>query len=118
MSTPEPRPARRGYFLPGLIALAVLVLIGLAFGAGDLEHPTAKNLSGADIAGQIALGIQSEQNDRTVPSVSCPSESVHPGLVFQCTDRSARPARTVYVTETDDRGDVRWSFDPPATPST
>lgn len=119
MSTPTPRPARRGYFLPGFIALAALLTLGVAFGAGDLEHPAARTLVGPEIASQIALGIQTEENAAAAPAVHCPgSEPVRQGLVFDCTDGSGPSDRTVYVTEIDGRGDVRWSFSPQTAPST
>src|SRR5579875_2331816 len=56
---PAPRArSRRGYFLPGAIALAALLLIGAAVGAGDLSHPSPRTLRGADVAAQISLGVQ------------------------------------------------------------
>ncbi len=100
----------RGYFLPGSIALVVLLGIGLFVGAGDLQHRPATTISGADIASQIALGIQAQQNLPSPPEVTCPrQEPVRQGLRFQCT-LGGRPAKPVYVTEADSRGRVRWSL--------
>ena len=114
---PAPRSGRRGkgYFLPGGIALLALLGLGLFVGAGDLSHPAARILDGPTIASQIALGIQTEESAAQAPKVSCPpSEPVRQGLRFTCTDRGAgggsRPARTVYVTEVDGRGQVHWSW--------
>ncbi|HWE57983.1 MAG TPA: DUF4333 domain-containing protein [Acidimicrobiales bacterium] len=119
MSTPETRPSRRGYFLPGFIAMGALLVIGVLFGAGDLEHPAARSVVGPDIAGQIAAAIQTVENARTTPDVHCPArEPVQLGLQFECTQGSGATTRPIYVTETDNRGGVRWSFDPPGTPST
>lgn len=105
----------KGYFLPGFIALAALLGIGLFVGAGDLQHPVPTALVGPDIASQIALGIQAQQNLARAPAVSCPArEPVHEGLRFQCTlaAGSGGGSRTVYVTEVDGRGRVRWSLAP------
>lgn len=109
------RPSRRGkgYFLPGAIALVALLAIGLFFvGGGDLEHPAATELTGSDIASQIALAIQAQENAPAAPSVTCPArEPVRQGRRFVCTLHGT-PDRTVYVTEVDGRGRVRWSFTP------
>ena len=101
----------RGYFLPGAIALTALLAIGVFFvGAGDLQHPAAKELSGPDIASQIALAIQAQQNSATAPTVTCPSrEPVRDGLRFECT-LHGRTTRTLYVTEADGRGRISWSL--------
>jgi hypothetical protein len=100
---------RRGYVLPGAIALAALLGIGAALGAGDLAHPADRTISGPDIALPIALDIQGREGTRSIPAVSCPArEPVRAGLRFTC----RAGARTVYVTEVDGRGRVTWSFTP------
>ena len=120
-----PRP-RRGYFLPGAIALGALLLIGGAVGAGDLAHPAPHTLSGPDMAAEISLGIETAQGLSQPPPVSCPArEPVRDGLQFTCTT-AAHPASVpgslpgsvpvsvpVYVTEIDGRGHLRWSLTPP-----
>lgn len=113
-AAPPTRPSGRrgkGYFLPGGIALIALLAIGVVFvGAGDLQHPVPTELSGADIASQIALSIQAEQNARSLPAVTCPAqEPVRAGLPFRCS-LAGPSARPVYVTEVDGRGRIRWSF--------
>ena len=110
---PAPAGRRgRGYFLPGLIALAALLALGLFVGAGDLEHPAPHRLDGTAIASQIALAIQVEQNSAAAPRVSCPpDEPVRAGFQFDCS-MAGSPSRTVRVTEVDDRGQVRWAFQP------
>ena len=119
METPPPaveaaapvRRGRRGYFLPGAIAMVALVLIALAVGGGDLDHSAPHALNGPDVASQIALGIQAEQNSTGLPSVTCPqSEPARSGVTFTCAVSGAGAHRTVYVTEIDSRGQVRWSF--------
>ena len=116
MNTTE-APARtgrngKGYFLPGLIALVVLLGLGLFVGAGDLDHPAATSLDGTAIASQISLAIQAEQNSVSAPSVTCPAkEPVRAGFQFDCA-MSGHPSKTVRVTEIDSRGQVRWSLSP------
>ncbi|HET9077857.1 MAG TPA: DUF4333 domain-containing protein [Acidimicrobiales bacterium] len=109
---PPPARRRRGYFLPGAIALAALLLIGAAVGAGDLSHPAPRTLRGTDVAAQISLGVQAQQNDRVPPQVTCPrSEPVRAGYSFDCTLLAGhRPPVTVAVTEVDGRGRLHWSL--------
>ncbi len=115
-----PRRGRRGYFLPGAIALAALLLIGVAVGAGDLSHPAPHTLRGPDVASQISLGVQAQQNSRTAPTVDCPaSEPVKQGVTFRCA-LSTGPGgatRVVTVTEVDGRGNLRWSLAPVGSPA-
>ena len=112
-------PARgrrgKGYFLPGFIALVALLVIGLFVGAGDLAHPAPKSLTGSDLADQIALGIQSQQNSTQAPRVTCPDEPVQQGRRFTCTlvPAGGGPSRTVAVTEVDARGRVSWTLAQP-----
>jgi hypothetical protein len=117
--TVSPPARRRGYFLPGLIALGFLVGLGALFGAGDLAHPAARNIYGSDIAQQIAEGLQAQQGSASLPTVSCPArEPVQAGLRFECRwSTSGGGRRPVFVTETDSRGEVRWSLTPPASDS-
>lgn len=113
----EPEPTarkRRGYFLPGVIALVALVVIGVVLGAGDLAHPASTSIQGPDIAQQIAEGIQAQQASGGPPSVACPaSEPVRDGLTFQCTLRRDGRVQPVYVVEIDGRGEIRWSLSAP-----
>jgi hypothetical protein len=107
--TPPPR-RRRGYWIPGLIAIAVLTAIGVAFGAGDLNHRSPRILHGSDVAQQIALGIQAQENLHQPPEVRCPaSEPVRNGRRFICTRVGSGPAVLIHVVEIDNRGRLRWS---------
>ena len=110
-SDASPRRRGKGYFLPGTLALIALLAIGIFFvGAGDLQHPAARELAGSDISSQIALAIQAQQNSANAPAVTCPPrEPVRQGARFECTLRG-RPDRTVYVTEVDGRGRITWSL--------
>ncbi|HEY3809983.1 MAG TPA: DUF4333 domain-containing protein, partial [Acidimicrobiales bacterium] len=92
---PAPRP-RRGYFLPGTIALVVLVAIGVAVGAGDLDHSRPHTLHGTDVAQELALGIQAQQGSHALPDVRCPAaEPVHDGWQFTCQLVGTGPNRAV-----------------------
>lgn len=117
----RPVRRRRGYFLPGAIALVALLVIGAAVGAGDLSHPAPRTLNGTDMASQIAFGVQEQQNTHTLPQVSCPAhEPVERGLQFRCSLSSGpgAPARSILVTEVDSRGNLRWAFAPAGTGAT
>lgn len=108
---------RRGRWVPGIIALAALLAIGIVFGAGaDLTHPAPHSLAGRDVANQVGLGIQSEKGLTRAPLLNCPaSEPVRAGLTFECTATrlpSASSAR-VEVTEIDNRGHLRWRLSSP-----
>lgn len=103
--------------IPGLIALAVLLAIGIVFGAGgDLTHPGPDRLTGRDISAQLALGIQTQQGISTPPAVSCPaSEPVRTGFNFECTVTGlpSHQAQKLDVTEIDGRGHLRWKISSP-----
>ena len=105
--------SKRGYLLPGVIALAALLAIATAFGAGDLYHQPPTSLAGPDVASQIALAIQAERNVVSAPSVTCPAnEPVRAGLVFYCVETprvNGQPVR-VTVRETDQRGNLSWTL--------
>lgn len=105
--------SRRGYFVPGLVALAALLGIGTALGAGDLSHRPPSSLAGPDVAEELALGIQAQAGAPSTPPVSCPrSEPVRAGATFTCTLGPWRGSgrRTVRVVEIDSRGHLRWSL--------
>jgi hypothetical protein len=116
MNPPEgPSKPRRGYFLPGIIALAFLVVLGVVLGGGDLQHPASSTVDGPAIAGQIAQAIQAVRNTHDTPVVTCPArEPVRQGLRFQCSANGAGlDHQVVYVVESGDRGEVQWSLTPP-----
>jgi hypothetical protein len=111
--TPRRAPAKRGYLLPGVIALAALLAIGTAFGAGDLYHQPPRGLPGPLVASQISLAIQADYNVSVAPVVSCPaSEPVRSGLVFYCSEeaKAAGSPLKITVVETDQRGNLSWKL--------
>jgi hypothetical protein len=96
--------------VPGFIAMAVLLVIGLAAGAGDLVHRPPTSLHGADLATQLALGVQAQQGGSRPPAVNCPStEPVAKGHRFQCTVAGRDGTRQIIdVVEVDSRGSLQW----------
>jgi hypothetical protein len=89
--------------------MAVLLAIGGAIGAGDLEHRSPSRLSGSDIAQQIALGMQAQAGRSAPPDVHCPaSEPVRNGWSFVCTEVQSGGSLPIQVTEIDSRGHLRW----------
>jgi hypothetical protein len=111
------RPARstgrRGYWIPGVIALTVLVAIAIGFGAGDLTHPSPRALAGPDVEAELSLGIQAQQGASAPPVVHCPtSEPVRAGHTFECTTVKGASTEVVSVVEIDSRGRLRWSISP------
>jgi Domain of unknown function (DUF4333) len=92
-----------------LIAMAVLLVIAVAVGAGDLDHSAPRVLDGADIASQIGLGIQTQQGAATAPAVHCPqSEPVRSGWRFECYVQQAGKSLPVQVVELDQHGQLSW----------
>jgi hypothetical protein len=105
------RRSRRGYWIPGLIAMIVLLAIGLVLGAGDLQHRTPTTLHGSDVAQEISFAIQAQEGALAPPVVRCPgAEPVRVGWRFGCTVIEAGSGRAIQVTEIDSRGHLRWSL--------
>jgi hypothetical protein len=115
----RPSRSRRGYWLPAFIALAALLLIGGAVGAGDMSHSAPKTLYGPDVASEIALGIEVQQGITVPPAVSCPRrEPVKIGWSFSCKTMLSGRSETVAVVEVDGRGHLRWQLTPTDSPAT
>ncbi len=115
MEQGRPRPPRRGYLLPGAIALVVLAIIAAVINAAGLQHHSPRTLAGPDVATYIAQGIQAGPGRHTLPEVRCPaSEPVRTGVRFTCTEQASRaaPVRTVVVTETNGSGTFTWRLLP------
>jgi Domain of unknown function (DUF4333) len=111
--SPARTTARRGYWIPGIIALTVLVAIAIGFGAGDLTHPSPRTLAGPDVESELSLGIQAQRGSAEPPVVHCPgSEPVLAGHAFTCTLVLGGSTEPVSVVEIDSRGRLRWSIGP------
>ncbi|MCU4184713.1 DUF4333 domain-containing protein [Acidiferrimicrobium sp. IK] len=104
------RPARRGYLVPGLIALAVLAVLAVGIDLIGLRHPTPKALNGPDVATLIAQDMQTRTGASQPPQITCPaSEPVRAGLEFDCRLHQAGGVRTIQVRETSAEGAFGWS---------
>jgi hypothetical protein len=109
---PPPR-RRRGYWIPGLIAMAALLAIALALGAGDLDHHKPTVLHGTEVAREIALAIQVQERTHAAPDVRCPASApVQVGYRFVCTALRAGSTGLTHVDvqEIDSRGHLRWQL--------
>ena len=91
--------------------MVVLLAIGLAFGAGDLDHRSPSTLAGPEITQFLAQGVQAKEGTHTPPDVRCPdAEPVQIGRQFVCTVTEAGTTRPVHVVEIDRRGTLSWHF--------
>ncbi|HLI00535.1 MAG TPA: DUF4333 domain-containing protein [Acidimicrobiales bacterium] len=110
MSAPadtRPLPRRKGYLLPGAIALVVLAAIAVVIDVAGLQSRVPRTLNGAATAQQVAQAIETRQGLTSAPSVHCPaSEPVRAGLVFYCTlDREGHARQWVRISEYSNAGD-------------
>jgi hypothetical protein len=103
---------KRGYFLPGAIAMTVLVGASVAFALVGLRTHYPDRLAGPEVAQNLAASIQAQSRraEAAPPEVDCPAEEpVRPGLVFDCRMvRPGRPPATIRVTERT-RGDYSFA---------
>ena len=118
LAPPAARPPRRrrGYLVPGAIALAVLAVLAVLIDEIGLAPRTPSTLSGFDVATAIAQGIQAAPGDHRLPQVHCPaSEPVRAGLRFTCSEVPSAGAspRPIAVVETGG-GAYTWQ---PASPA-
>jgi hypothetical protein len=83
---------------------------GAAVNFAGLDHQSPTKLAGADVATFVAEGIQTQAGLSAPPNISCPAtEPVRVGLRFTCSWLRTTGDRAVYVTETDSRGQFRFS---------
>ncbi len=99
MSTAELAPRGRGCYLPGVIALVVLVGTSVVFALTALRSYDPRVLHGPEVAQSLSEDLQV---GALPPTVRCPpAEPRRPGVVFDCTLlRHGRATRTIEVTET------------------
>jgi hypothetical protein len=97
--TGRPTPPRRGYLVPGIIALAACAIIAVVIDVAGLQSHTPTTLVGSQVAQDVSNTLQ-YQGLGSSPDVRCPAkEPLRVGLVFDCTlVRSGRPAETIRVT--------------------
>lgn len=106
-----PARPRRGYWVPGLIALAFLVTLSVVFVLVGVVSHVGRTLPGPVVANDLALDLESGGH---TPAVHCPAEEPRrAGVVFECTaDTPGGPRRTIRVTETSERGGFRYRLLP------
>ncbi len=114
-AAPAPkRVTKRGYWLPGLIALTFLILAALVINFVGLRHTDPRMLHGRDVETQLAENLQAVGGSAQPPEVSCPSsEPVRKGLVFTCVVHRGSGLSTLVVTETDNRGAYKYAPEGP-----
>ena len=113
----RPVPARRGYLLPGLIALVVLGVLAVLIDVVGLQHRAPRTLAGPDVATLIAQDLQTRTGAHQPPQVRCPaSEPVRAGVEFTCEEQAAGGTRTIRVRETSAGGAFTFTEEgaPPA----
>jgi Domain of unknown function (DUF4333) len=104
------RRSKRGYFIPGLIALVVLAVGGGLANFAGIDHAGPNRLAGPDVETFLGQAIEAQDHLASAPSIRCPaSEPVRVGLTFTCTWQRAAGNRPVTVAETDARGQFRFS---------
>lgn len=104
---------KRGYFIPGMIALVVLAVGGGVANFSGLDHAAPNRLAGPDVETSLAQAIQAQDHLASPPSIRCPAnEPVRVGLHFTCTWQRTGGKRAVSVTEIDARGQFRYKLGP------
>lgn len=111
-----PAKPKRGYLLPGTIALVVLGGLAAVFGVVGLQTHYPRTLAGPEEATLISQALQARarHGEAVPPTVRCPAvEPVRRGLVFDCTlVRPGGRAQTIRVTETNARGSTSYEVEP------
>jgi hypothetical protein len=106
----RPRP-KRGYLLPGTIALVVCAAIAVVIDLAGIQSHTPTTLAGHQIESLVSQSLQAQHPQRNPPQVRCPaSEPLRAGLAFDCSlVQGGRPAGTIRVTELSGAGALHVS---------
>jgi hypothetical protein len=109
----RPRP-KRGYLLPGTIALVVCAAIATVIDVTGIQSHTPSSLPGSQVATFLSQSLQYTHPQATPPQVRCPAdEPLRAGLSFRCVlVRPGHPDADILVTETSAHGTFRYQ--PPA----
>jgi hypothetical protein len=92
-------PPRRGYLVPGIIALVVLAVIALVIDVTALQSHSPSSIVGQEVEQDISSWAQAQEG-LSSPVASCPAhEPKRDGAVFYCTLTASGRTRTVRVTE-------------------
>ncbi len=107
---PAPARPRRGYWVPGLIAMTFLVVVSVVFVLVGVQSHVGRTLQGPVVAEELSLDLQTAGS---TPLVRCPSEEpLRPGLVFYCTESAGGGPERIRVTETSERGGFSYRLAP------
>ncbi len=106
----RPRP-KRGYLVPGIIALVVCAAMATVIEFGGLRSHTPPSLAGHDVEALVSQRLQATHPQGSPPQVRCPAvEPLRAGLSFDCVFlEGGRPAGTIRVTELSAAGTLHVS---------
>ena len=106
----RPRP-KRGYFIPGIIALVVCAAIAIVIDLAGFQTHSPTTLSGHEVDSLVSQSLQATHPQRNPPQVRCPAtEPLRAGLTFNCTlVENGRTSGTIHVTETTAQGTLHFS---------
>ncbi len=105
-------PRRRGYLVPGLIALIVCAGLAALIDVTVLQSHTPSRLVGSEVATQLAQAIQADRSEAQPPVIHCPpSEPLRAGRVFYCTlVRPGHNDAVIKVTEASTAGQFHFAL--------
>ncbi len=107
MSDAAPAPAagalprkKRGYLVPGVIALVVCAGLATLIDVAGLQARTPARLAATEAETFLSEAVQARDNLATPPSVRCPgTEPLRAGVSFSCVIRLAGRDHRVRVQE-------------------
>jgi hypothetical protein len=107
------RRPKRGYLLPGTIALVVCAVIGVGIDLAGIQSHAPSNLAGGQVEAFLSQSLQYTHPQASPPQVRCPAdEPLRTGYTFDCTlVKDGRSAGLIRVTETSATG--TFSYQPP-----
>jgi hypothetical protein len=105
----SPARPKRGYLLPGTIALVVCAVIATVIDLAGLQSRTPSSLAGRQVETFLSQSLQANHPQQDPPQVRCPAEEpLRAGLSFDCTLLSGGRPVSIQVTETSGHGTFRY----------
>jgi hypothetical protein len=106
----RPKP-KRGYFIPGIIALVVCATIAVVIDLAGIQSHPPTTLTGHQVEAFVSQSLQATHPQRDPPQVRCPAtEPLRSGITFDCSViRAGRPSSTIRVSETSRQGNLHFS---------
>jgi hypothetical protein len=92
----------------GLIALAALVIMALAWDLTAVEHHVAHQVPASEVSTLISQAIQSELGKAAPPEVTCPAVPARVGATARCS--AVVDGRTVPLIVTNEDGVQRFAW--------